>query len=289
VKRIIVRLGIFILVLTILACGVFFIFRSQLVEYFVPDVEQIGDINIKVINDTSYISSRLVIKNKSFLEIGIDTLKYKISLLDKIYLQNEQFIGAVLPDHGNDTLNLSLQIPYVTILKDLKAERKISDSADYAINVSIQFSTPFGKAEIPINKSAKLKIPQPPELEIEEITWQRIRWKSIYANAKIKIVNYGPVTLSIKDMTYTMKILNQGDLKGSSGETINIKPKETTYIELPIKINVDNLGKTVYDIMRNQDSYSYTLVLNAILESTEPINESFKVNITKTGRVELKK
>jgi LEA14-like dessication related protein len=288
-KKALARIGIFILIITIVTGGCFFILRTSIINYFIPEVEQIGDINIKVKNDTSYISSKLVVKNGSFLKIEIDTLKYKISLFNKVYLQSEQFIGAVLPKHGKDTLDFSLKIPYLTILKDMKAERKKGDSASYSANISLQFSTLFGKAEIPINKTAKLKIPEPPELEVVEIKWKKIRRKSIYANAKIKIINNSPVTLSIKDMSYSMEILKQGDLKGSYDKSINIKPNELTYVDLPIMISVDNIGKTIFDMMINRDNYNYTLNLNAILESTDPITQSFRINITQTGKVELKK
>ena len=123
-KNKIKRISIFILVLAIIASGVIFIFRAQIISHFMPTVEQIGDIHITIKNDTSYINSKLIVKNKSFLKIEIDTIKYKVSLFDKMYFQNQKFIGMVLRGYGNDTTNFSLKIPYTTILKDLSAQRK---------------------------------------------------------------------------------------------------------------------------------------------------------------------
>lgn len=288
-KNKIKRIGIFILVFAIIAGGVIFIFRTQIIARFIPDVEQIGDIHIKVKNDTSYVSSKLIVKNKSFLKIEIDTLKYKIFLFNKAYLQSTKFIGAVLKGHGNDTLDFSIKIPHTLILKDLRAERKKGDSTSYTINISLQYSTVFGKVEIPINKSARLKIPQPPELEIVEIKWSKIRMRSIHAIAKIKIINYSPVILAVKDMSYSMKILKQGELKGNYKEKINIKPNGATFINLPIEINVHNIGKTIWEILVKKDNYDYELTLNALLESTDPIKESFHLDLIRTGKVELKK
>ena len=39
------------------------------------------------------------------------------------------------------------------------------------------------------------------------------------------------------------KILKQGNLKGKFSKTINIKPKATTFVKIPIEINVNNIGK----------------------------------------------
>jgi len=288
-KNKIKRISIFILVLAIIASGVIFIFRAQIISHFMPTVEQIGDIHITIKNDTSYINSKLIVKNKSFLKIEIDTIKYKVSLFDKMYFQNQKFIGMVLRGYGNDTTNFSLKIPYTTILKDLSAQRKKGDSANYSINISFLFSTIFGKAEIPFNKSAKLKIPQPPELKVVEIKYKKVRLKSILADAIIEITNHSAITLSIKEMSYSMNILKEGNLKGTYKEPITIKPKGITFISIPIEINVNNIGKTIFEVIINKDNYDYALTLNAILNSTYPFKESFYIDLTQNGKMELKK
>ncbi len=288
-KRIFKWFSISILALAIIAGGLIFIFRAKLITHYMPTVEQIGDIHIDVKNDTSYISTKLVVKNKTFLKIEIDTLKYKISLSNKTYLQNGLFIGAVMSGYGEDTIDLSLKIPFVPILKDLGDERKKGDSASYSIAIFLQYSTVFGNAEIPINKSAKIKIPQPPELDVVEIKYTKVRMKTILAVAKIRITNFNDVTLSIKDMSYSMNIINQGNLKGTYSDSTIIKPNGTTYINLPIEITPKHIGKTVFQIIVNKDNYDYILTLNAILESSDPLKESFHIDVTKDGKMELRK
>jgi len=288
-NKIIKRTGVIILVIVIITGGIIFNFRAQIIAHFIPAVKQIGVIDIRVKNDTTYISSKLTVKNKTFLKIDINSIKYKVSLFDKTYLQSEKLIGLVLHGYKEDTVDFSLNIPHVTILNDLSAERKKGDSASYSIAISLQYSTIFGKSEIPINKSSKLKIPQPPEIEVVEIKYKKVRLKTILADVKIKIINYSAVNLSIKDMSYSMNILKQVNLKGRYDETTDIKPNETTYINIPIEINVNNIGKTIFQIIINKDNYDYTLTLNAILESSDPMQQSFHIDITKSGKMELRK
>lgn len=288
-KNIIKYTSIFILASVIIAGGTAFIFRAKLIAYFVPSVDQVGDIHIFVKNDTSYVNTILVVKNHSFLKIEMDTIRYKVSLFDKTYLQNEQSLGVQLPGYGNDTVNFSLKIPSAAIIKDIKAERKKDDSASYSINVSLQYTTAFGTSEIPITKSAKLKIPQPPELKVMDIKWKKVRFKSIHALANIKIINYSPVTLAIKELSYSMNILNHGNLKGTYKKLTIIKPHGTTFIDLPLEINVEKIGKTLFQILINKDNYNYVLTLNALIASSYPMTASFQINMVKTGHMELKK
>ena len=112
-----------------------------------------------------------------------------------------------------------LKIPHRSLIRGIKAERKKGDSAGYAVNVSLQISTPVWDGEIPFNKSAKLKIPTPPELELVEIKYAKVRLKLILADVKIKIINHSNVVLSVKDMSYSMRISKQGDVKGKYKKT----------------------------------------------------------------------
>ncbi len=285
IKRFILVILIFILI----AGTTFFIFRKKIIARFTPQIEQFGDIHILVKNDTSFISSKLVIKNRSFLKITMDTIRYKVSLFDKQYIENQRFLGVVLPAYGSDSLDFSVKIPYMAILRKLKIERQKIDSASYTVNVDLQYATVFGKSKMPINKSAKIKIPQPPEIKIEELKWKKLHFKSVHADVKIKILNNTPVALSVKKMSYSMTIPKQGNLKGIYTEVINIKPKGITSITVPIDININNLGRTLFQVLLNKDIYNYSLTMNALVESTDPLKKSFSIDLTKTGKIELKK
>lgn len=264
-------------------------FRSQLIAHYSPAVEQIGEIKIKATNDSCLISSRLTVENRAFFDIKMDTIKYKVSVFNKTYLENVRSLGIDLQPYDKDTIDFSLKIPYAALLKDIRAQRKLGDSASYMINIFLQYSTILGTSELPINKVAKIKLPQPPEMEIVEINCTRIRFRSIRADARIKVVNYSDISLNITDMNYSMKISDQGDLKGKYPQSFTIKPRATTYLSIPIEINVDNIGKTAFQVLMNKDKYNYILKLRAVLKSVDPIARSFDLDLEKSGRMELKK
>lgn len=281
--------GLVLLVLILLTAASVFIFRAQIIKFIIPNVRQIGNINIAIINDTTFINTKLVVKNNVFLKIKIDTIKYEVSLMDKMYLNNKKFIGIVLPGNGVDTFDFALKIPHASIIKDLKNERKKGDSANYSINVFIQYSSVFGKSEFPFCKSAKIKIPQPPEVEIVDIKYKKIRLKSIQAFVKIKIVNHSAFILELKTMTYSMDILKMGKMDGNYKKAIKIKPFGTSYVTLKIKMDINNMLKTAFQVLFDNDTYDYNLSLKAIMKSIQPFEQSFQIDLEKTGRMELKK
>ena len=88
--------GVAILAIVVTVSIIAFVFRQKLVAPFIPIVEQFGEIHVKVKNDTSYVNTKLIVTNRSFLKIEIDTVNYKVSCFDKTYLQNKKFLGLIL-------------------------------------------------------------------------------------------------------------------------------------------------------------------------------------------------
>jgi LEA14-like dessication related protein len=288
-KRKVKYAGLFLLMMLVIVAGCAFVFRARIITHCRPEIRQIGVIHINIKNDTSYINSKLEIKNEVFFKIRVDTIKYKIDLFDKTYIQSTEALGIQLPQNGRDTIDFLIKIPHASLLKSIRAERKKGDSAGYEINVALQVSTLFWNGEIPFNRSAKLKIPKPPELELIEIKYKKIRLRTIIADAKIKITNHSNVTLAVKGMNYKMKLHKQGDLKGNYQRTIHLKPKGATFVNLPMEINIDHVGKILWAVLTDKDNYDYVLSMNATIESTSPLTETFRVELIKSGKMELKK
>ncbi|HTL80882.1 MAG TPA: hypothetical protein VL651_04220 [Bacteroidia bacterium] len=284
-KRIFISIGILVL----LAGGLLFIFHERIIRHFIPTVKQTGGVSIVIKNDTSYVHSKVVVENNSFLEIEIDSMQYSVGLFDKTYLQDRLFIGEKLSAHTHDTIDFAFRIPYSAILKDVKTERKYGDSADYSFVVSLQYSTVFGKGKFLVNKSAKLELPLPPELQIVDVNYRKPDLRSILADVKIRITNNSVVALEIKDLVYAMNILKTGNINGSYRDTVIIKPKDFTLITIPVKIDVFNMGRTMFDILINKDQWDYTLKLNANLRSTDPVELTFHLDLTQSGKMELRK
>ena len=86
-----------------------------------------------------------------------------------------------------------------------------------------------------------------------------------------------------------MKVLEQGELEGNFKETVTIKPYATSYVYLPVEITLKNAGRTMWDILMNKDNYEYNIHLNAVMESTDPIEKLIHLDLVKTGKMELKK
>lgn len=283
------RILIIILSFLIIASVIIYFYRVQIISKYVPKFEQQGEINVKIIDDTIHLQSKISILNKLFFRIELDSVSYNVKIHDKSYIQNQKLIRSKLNAYEKDTFSFSLSIPHAAIIKELRMQGKFADSTDYSIILILHFKTPIGNINIPYTKSAKFKLPEFPILKIVDIEFKKIRLKEISAIVTIKANNSTKAELNVTNLNYRMQIYRVGNLKGKYISPIVLKPNSITYVSLPITLDPSNFSKTVFQLLVNKDKYYYKLDLNATLSAVGPIQDTFNINVIKNGKLELKK
>ena len=274
----------------ILVAGIcLFLFPNKVIPLFMPSIEQISDISADVKKDTAYVTTKLVAKNNTFLSIKMDTLKYKISFSNKIYFQNKQALGMMIKRYNKDTFEFSFKVPYTHILADMKHERERKDSTNFLTNLSLQYSTFFGKAELPIAESGMIKIPEPPQIEIQDVKFKKqLESKNILAEVRLKVVNNSVFSLKIKKVSYAIRIQKFASVKGSYTKELSFKGNTKTNFSLPVEIELKNHDQSLMSILRSNDTYHYVLVVDGIINSSNFKQEhSTKLRLIKEDDVML--
>jgi LEA14-like dessication related protein len=283
------RFLIYLLSVTVLAACLLYIFRRQIADYLIPEIKQLGAIQVNIKNDTCYVCPSLEFTNNTMFNLTLDSVAYDITILEQNYWDDQKALNLKLPAHGRDTLFSCIKIPYTEVIDDIRTESTKGDSTTFIMNIGISFSSFLGHHYITIHKRQRIKIPIPPEVEIVAITYTKVKLRHIEANARIKIINNGAVQLEIKKLQYRMIIFDQAELNGELINPVVVEPYETTFITMPIDIDVDHLGKTLVDILLNRDNCDYALTLNGLLEAEQPTRITFEVEVKTKGRMELKK
>lgn len=282
-KKILIILLILVTIATVL-----FIYRKKIIGNKTIVVEQVEQVKIKVENDSLYINVKLKIENISFIDIMIDSLAINASLSGKTCFEKRSSIHKNFESYSKDTVSFQIKLPYKQIMTDLRKESKSSDSAKFEISGYLMYSTLLGSGVYNLDKTFSIKIPQPPELNIHSIKWNKIRLKKVSADVTLEIINHSEIGFTTEALNYDMKIHNLGKIKGKHTESIVIKSNDKTYVTLPITIALKGLGKTIKDIVKNEDQYYYSLKLDFIVVSKEWNEEGFYIEVNNKGQLELK-
>lgn len=267
-KKIFKLLSIAVLLVIIGIAVLLFFFPEKLLYLFVPEIEQVSEIKAYVKKDTAYIDTRLVAKNGTFLTVKMDTLKYKISYNHINYFHDKKSLGLIIKRFDKDTFDFSFKIPYADILKDMKSKHK-GEHRDFISNLSLQFSTIFGKAELPLINSEKLSIPEPPELEVLNLKLKKGSvGKKIIAEVNLKVTNHSSYSLSINKMNYSISVFEVAKVMGEYTKPLNFKGNSVTKFNLPIEVELKNGDNSIMDILRDNELHHYLLFVDGTFKSS---------------------
>ena len=200
----------------------------------------------------------------------MDTLKYKISFTNRVYFHNKQFLGLLIKSYNKDTFNFSFKVPYNHILDDMKHDRKKSDSTNFLTDLRLQYSTFFGNAELPIAESGKIKIPEPPEIQIKDIKIKSgLGSENIQAEVRIRVANNSKYNLKVNRMDYSINILKVAEVKGFYSNSLNIKGNSVSELNIPVKIHLRKEKESLVSLLRDNELHHYVLRVDGVINSSD--------------------
>lgn len=263
-KKITGIIAIFLLFLSL--CFIYFYYNPKKALLFIlPDLNDIDLVRIKVKNDTAYVQSHLILENKSFYTITIDTVFLQLKL------HEVQFVKTLMPlhlrqaAHQVDTVNVPLRLPIKKIRHTI-ASLQGQDSTDAEIKAFIVYNTFLGSVKVPVEKQVRVRVPTPPKIKIDRVERSsfHLKDKTIDVNIFAEIINRGKmIDLRIHRLHYAICL---GDsLVTSSGvidKSISIKPGHTTPVELPITLHINKPVKVLEKYI-TKDETEYTVKITA--------------------------
>lgn len=262
--------------------------RERIVGQFVPEVTRIYSVNLNWKNDSLVGNAALEIKNKSGTPIHIDSLEMEFSLGGVRFLNLKQEVNIDLAPKEYDSLLLDINIPIERFFSFLDSVAEI-DSTEMMFSLNIYYNVNGGQLKLPINKAKMVLAPRQVMVQLVDVELKEYNDKQLKAEMFIHVYNPGKLDFSIVDVDY--KFNTSGDIStaGSYDKEILIKPGESKTIVLPVSIDIEKPLQTISNVITDNDSYSYTLIITGKVHTESPMVNNMQVILHKEGFFEIRK
>lgn len=272
-----------------------------IVRYQQPDNSLAKDIlpelkvvNIQVLNLTgeqAEMAMNMVIDNPAPFGVKLDSLYYTL------FIEDIEVMKTTYPDpidiEGGDsaTFSLPLTINYnkmESLLKRLEDEGR--DSAVYKINSIVYTNSdlvPDGQIEIEVDK--RLPLIRIPEINITDMRIEDLSFSGVTIVSVVTIENENDLAFGFKDMSYSLSLADNNPIEGEKREVVEIPAKGTTSFEIPVEIDLGEMGESLIDLIKDGGDLSYEFIMNADMIADAPVIGESKINMSASGNLrELK-
>ena len=273
----------------IIAGGLFIItYYPKLAQnILIPDIKQMESAQLRLKGDTIFARISLLMANHGIFKMNLDSISYKVEFDTMRVLSKTQDLSIVLRPGESDTFMLPVAIPFRRIAARI-GDLQDRDSVDIHNDIRLVYRTVFGRAVLPHKKTSRIVTPIPPQFSVERVEFVSRKGKTLQLLAHLKFVNKGRLMLQIKDLKYSITVMDLFVAEGKVDRIIEVIPRNTIIEKVPVTVDLKRPLKTAYLVASNQDLVPYSLQISLVVTAGEVMNET-KVSLENRGKFELRK
>jgi LEA14-like dessication related protein len=156
-----------------------------------------------------------------------------------------------------------VQIPVSLGFKDLFAafgELLTNDSIPYIVKLNAALDVPvLGQRMIPVETKGHIPVPKLPRFRVDDFELTKFSLAGSTVTLKVRIENPNYFGVSMSNVAYALKINNDEWLNTRLNRAVTLLPKSDIVMDIPIEVNMQRWGTTVYRILTRGEEFSYNL------------------------------
>lgn len=288
-KKQIIKISLLIsLVLFLTQCAEFFDLLNQ-VSVQEPRVK-IADVKMTGLSFNKVdLLFNIHINNPNSVGINLSGFDYNLLIEGNSFISGKQDEGLAIKANGSEIVHLPLSLIFMDIYNTFSKIKSL-DSMKYDLQTGLSFNMPvLGEIRIPISKSGSVPSLKSPSISLKKLQMDKIKLTGADLTLKIKLDNPNAITFLLNSMDYQLNVAGTEWIKGNSKKVINVNAKEESIIDIPISLNFLNMGQSVYQLLKGDQTLNYNLSGNANLGSNLSIFNEYNMPFNQTGKTKILK
>jgi LEA14-like dessication related protein len=283
---------VFLVLLLLVAAAAVIFFQTtskeELVQqgknYVMPDLQSTKTVIDEITADSMKGKLIMRVKNSLPFTIDIDSLQYKVTIDGDTVTKGYDDNGIRIEANSNDEVTVPIKTNIRSFYK--KVEQLESDSANVGVHAVLYNSFPVvGSRAIPVNFTKKVYIPKLPKVEVEGVDLSNLGLKGGKLQVKVKVTNYSSMPYTINGFTYRFKMSDNIDMKGTSQEKFNFRKKGTEIINIPVDIDLNQIGEAAMKILFKSDDTPYNFSGNMHIVTEQAGLGTFDMAFQSSGTI----
>ncbi len=186
-------------------------------------------------------------------------LDYEITSRDSTFFAGQVPLSGQVPGNGDKTISLPVKIGYpqiLTALTDARPGSVLPYTAELGLSVNLPI---FGKWRLPIHREGKLPIPTRPEIDIEDVEWDKLTFDSAEATLKIRVTNRNRFPVDIARMSYILTLSSMEVAESSLASPVSLDANDGEgTVEIEISFSPRRFGRAALRLLTGDTTYQFS-------------------------------
>lgn len=229
----------------------------------------------------------LAVDNRNPVAIKLAGLNYDLKIENHSLISGVTAKGLEIKPASTSTVQLPVTLKFDDLRK-LPGELWQKDRFAYQLDTKIVVDLPIiGNYAIPLSKSGELPVPKLPDIKVKDVKVNKLSFMAAELVAQVEIDNPNAFDLGFSDFNYQLNINQQEWGRGNINTSSAIPQKGKGTIDIPVKLNISSMGKTVYQLLSKRQPLEYQLKGAVTLDTGIELLQNYKMPLDIKGRASL--
>jgi LEA14-like dessication related protein len=282
-----------LLFLVIAILGVFFVWRY--VKYVRdPDPNKtflLPRLKLSQVEITSFtaekteVTAKILITNELPVSFTADSVQFLIFIENTQVMKSRYKKAFSLKGADSSLISLPITVINHDLIAVLKSnERKNVDSVEYRVQASFYTHMPLVK-KFHIDIKTLQPLYHVFEVKAKHINIDSLNFSRVALRLIVTVKNRNGYSLRAKNIAYEFSIDKLEKMQGVIPGAKEIGANRVTELQIPLRLPVKNVVKTLLRLLKDGKSADYKLHLNAIVDSDNGMVKDCKVTLESSGSV----
>ena len=212
---------------------------------------------------------------------------YSLDINERSFIKGDQTEKMSIDASGESIFEVPMSVNFQELYNTVKGVAN-KDQSSYHFLSHLSFDLPvLGATEIPVKKQGNIPMVKLPKLSVQNLDIDNVSLNGADINLKLAFNNPNGFGLNINGLNYDLMVNGTQWAVGEALEGVNIKENGTTELNIPISLNIGQIGMSAYRILSGNESLDYKLKGNFKFNALHELLGQTNFDFNRSGRVPI--
>jgi LEA14-like dessication related protein len=228
------------------------------------------------------------IENPNPIALQLGGFDYDFVVAGKSLVSGKQDLETQVAAAGESLLRVPLYLKFAD-LKSIGDSVGTQDRVAYGLKTTAYIQLPVvGKVAFPVEKTGEVPVPRMPEVAVSRLELKSLGLAGADLALVMRVNNPNAFGINVSHLKNTLKVDGVSWLDTTLSKSIQLLPKRSQQLELPIRLDFLSLGTQLMRRLQNSEPLAYELEGSFVLGSDLPMLREMRLPYRVGGEVPVR-
>lgn len=227
------------------------------------------------------------VKNPNSVALQMLGYDYNLDLNGNAFISGDQSEKIEIEASGESIFEVPMTLNFSDVYRTVSGLSD-QDETSYHFLSHLRFDLPvLGATEIPVRNRGSIPLLKRPKLDVRNLEIQNLSLSGADVVLKLAFDNPNGFGLDINQLTYDLQVNGNQWADGTALQDVNIRENGITELDIPISLNISQIGMSAYRILSGSEPLDYQLKGHFKINALHKLLGSTNVNLNRSGKIPI--